>query len=211
MRRLSFTIVWVMQLWSTASPAVTADHAIGATVVWPGGEATLTPDQAALIAKRVVALFGGCSLESRSNPSIFQERSREKDWATAIKAPRVHVTWAEAVSVRRQSGYVSLNEAVVPLSVTAPYWFSRHDESVVMWTKCRWPEIAAILCDPLVLPHLHAEARKQCVALKGGGAVEQPDAADEVRDGKAARPSPLIWVFDGPNPSALRYGREADG
>ena len=181
MRRLSFTIVSVMQLWSAASTAVTADHAIGATVVWPGGEATLTPDQGALIAKRVVALFGGCSLESRSNPSIFQERSREKDWATAIKAPRVHVTWAEAVSVRRQSGYVSLNEAVVPLSVAAPYWFSRHDESVVMWTKCRWPEIAAILCDPLVLPHLHAEARKQCAALKGAALSNNRMQADEAR------------------------------
>ena len=168
MRKLSFAIVWVTQLWSAASPAVTADHAIGATVVWPEGEATLTPDQAALVAKRVVALLGGCSVESRSNPGIFQERSREKDWATVIKAPRVHVTWAEAVSVRRQSGYVNLNQAVVPLSVAAPYWLSRHDESVVMWTKCRWPEMAAILCDPLVLPHLHAEARKECAARKGG-------------------------------------------
>ena len=183
MRRLSFSIVWVMQLWSAPSLAVTADQAIGATVVWPGGEATLTPDQAALIAKRVVALFGGCSLESRSNPSIFQERSREKDWATAIKAPRVHVTWAKAVSVRRQSGYVNLNQAVVPLSVAAPYWFSRHDETVVMWTKCRWPEIAAILCDPLVLPHLHAEARKQCAALKGG-VKQSNNALDERAPGQ---------------------------
>jgi len=35
----------------------------------------VAPDQAALTAKRVVALFGGCSQESQSNPSIFQERS----------------------------------------------------------------------------------------------------------------------------------------
>ena len=44
------------------------------------------------------------------------------------------------------------------------------------------------------------------------GAVEQRDAADEVRAWpRGARPSQLISVFDGPNPSALRYGREADG
>jgi hypothetical protein len=29
-----------------------------------------------------------------------------------------------------------------------------------------------------------------------GATVEQRDAADEVRDGKAARPSQLILVFD---------------
>jgi hypothetical protein len=36
-------------------------------------------------------------------------------------------------------------------------------------------------------------------------AAEQSDAADEVRDGETARPSPLIWVFRG---HAERLSRE---
>lgn len=114
--------------------------------------------------EQIEAFFASCSFDSHHDPAVFAKRDPLADWEASVKEP--HASLDRAVSVPRHHQEVRLTEALIPLDVAAPYWFTRHGKAVVAWTKCTWPAMKPVLCHPSVLPHLSAAGCEQCSMLR---------------------------------------------
>jgi hypothetical protein len=131
-------------------------------IVSGGTHVVLEQRESDAIARQIGAFFASCSFDSSADPAVFSKRNLAADWEAAVKEPRLYATLASAVSVSRRDREVRLTEALIPLDVAAPYWFSRQGKAVLAWTKCTWLAMKPVLCHPSVLPHLSAVGREQC-------------------------------------------------
>jgi len=147
--------------------SLAADQEASSIFVVSGGtRVVLERHETRAMVEKIETFFASCSFESADDPAVFAKRNPPADWAAAIKESHVYARLAGPTSVPRPHGIVLFTEALIPLDVAAPYWFTKHGDAIVAWTKCTWPGMKPILCHASVVPHLSAAARRQCRMLK---------------------------------------------
>ena len=149
------------------SPCWAAEVPVGrVSVVHDGSRVSLPPSEVSEMLDGIAAFLASCSLDSKSDPAVFATHDAASDWNAAAKQPHLYAELSQPLSVARRHGSVRAAEAVIPLDVGAPYWFTRDGGVVVAWTKCTWPAMRRILCDKSVLPYLTRASHNQCATLK---------------------------------------------
>jgi hypothetical protein len=164
--RLALKLVGVGMAF-LCSPCWAADVPVGrVSVVHNGSRVSLPSSEISGMLDGIAAFFASCSLDSKSDPPVFATHDAASDWNAAAKQPHLYAEFSQSLSVARRHASVRVAEALIPLDVGAPYWFTRDSGVVVAWTKCTWPATRRILCSKSVLPYLARASQDQCATLR---------------------------------------------
>jgi hypothetical protein len=149
------------------SPCWAADVPVGrVSVAHNSSRVSLPPGDLSEMLDGIAAFLASCSLDAKSDPPVFAMHDAASDWNAAVKQPHLYAEFSQPLSVARRHGSVRVAEALIPLDVGAPYWFTRDSGVVVEWTKCTWPAMRRILCGQSVHPYLGRASQDQCATLK---------------------------------------------
>jgi hypothetical protein len=154
----------VALLACAAAPSAWSAPALTITLSTPKGPVELAAADAQPLAPKIRWLVDSCSVNSIDHPNVFAGRDPIVSWDQARAAPHLLARFEKpfAVNGRGTREPILVSEALVPLQVRGPYWYTRRDGIVVQHTKCLPRPIGAVLCGPAVRPHLDPEDVKVC-------------------------------------------------